>query len=269
MITTLLAISWAIMADRQDIIDTTLDHIHYYESRRGQFMAEEKIGRTESEYHMKLSTAKMIDSKYKNYTTSRFNQEMSSNPEAEKNLVVKMLEEQMEGSGISFENLELGEAVSYLSMMYNSKGYTGNPTTTKAFRRLANSRSKNGLMTNELKNAAKSTLDVIYSGSAIMPGLVNRRLSEQKAFDGNLSVDETYQTPSYTSQELIAKKTEFKNNSDEAKFFLKNYDLFSNKKIGQVITESGQTADVDEITGEVTPLIKPTTKPEVPQGVTQ
>ena len=46
-----------------------------------------------------------------------------------------------------------------------------------------------------------------------------------------------------------------------------NYSKANRKKqVAQEITKSGQTVDVNEITGGVTPLIKPITKPEVPQG---
>ena len=251
------------MADREEILNTVVDHIHHYESRRGTLMDKEEKGGTESQYHMTLSTAKTLDPKYENYKVSDFNKEMSLNPETEKNLVLDKIKEEMAGSGIDFEALELGEAVSYLSMMYNATGYTGNPNTTKAFKRLANSRKNNGPMTEKLRETARATLDVIYSKNVILGGLVNRRLSEQKVFDGNLSVDETYKTPSYNSQELIAQKLEFKNNSDDAKVFLSNYDLWSKNKPGVNL------GTFTTMPGEVRPVqqVGPTPKPEIPQGV--
>jgi len=185
------------MANKDEILEVGLDHIHYYESRRGQNKGIDKDRNgsevTRGEYHIQLDRAKLLDpDTYRNMQQSDYTAMIDSaeGPKEEKRLAKLYLENMMEESGVDFSGLTVGESVAFLSMNYNS-GLDANPTTQKAFRLLANARNKNDSELGLYMEAAKGLIDLTRAFGEQSNGVMNRTKSHKETFDGNLNVEST------------------------------------------------------------------------------
>ena len=260
------------MADREEILRVGLDHLHFYESARGTNMQVDRdrdgVEKSRGHYHVQLETAKELDpDKYGEMSQTDYNAIIGQgeNAEAEgRRLAALKLEDIMEKSRIDFSGLTVGESVAFLSMNYNS-GLAINKTTQKAFRFLADARNRNSPGLNQYIESAIGLIDLTRAFGERSDGIMNRTNSHKRTARGNLDVDSTmqYTTNAQNRQQVYQEITDA---SAEGKVFTAREEAMRTAK---KIAKSGQTVDVNEITGEVTPGIVPTTKPEVPQGVTQ
>jgi len=251
------------MADRQEILSVGLDHIHFYESARGTNMQVDRDGDSveisRGHYHVQLDTAKLLDpNTYQNMSQPDYNAIIGQgeNAEAEgRRLASLYLENIMDESGIDFSGLTVGESVAFLSMNYNSG--------------LETNRNRNSPDLNQYIEAAIGLIDLTRAFGERSDGIMNRTNSHKRTARGNLDVDSTmqYTTNAQNRQQVYQEITDA---SAKGKLFTtQETAIRTSKTNAQNITKSGQTVDVNEITGEVTPGIVPTIKPEIPQGVTQ
>ena len=184
------------MADKDKILELALDHIHYYESRRGKSVGidRDKDGNelTRGEYHIKHSTAKNLDPKYKNMEIDGYTAmiESDAGPAEEKRLAKLYLEKIMKESRVDFSGLTLGESVAFLSMNYNS-GLKANKTTQKAFIFLANARNRNDPNLGLYIETAIGSIDLTSVAGEPSNGVMNRTKSHKQTARGALIVDAT------------------------------------------------------------------------------
>ena len=205
------------MADREEILRVALDHLHFYESRRGKVIGVDRdssgVERSRGHYHVMLDRARLLDKdKYGKMSQSDYNAIIgeskdeddnvreASNKKAEaegKRLAGLYLEDIMKKSRVDFSGLTVGESVAFLSMNYNS-GLDANPTTQKAFRLLANARNRNDPELGLYMKAARGLIDLTKEkqaegkASIVLAGILNRNDGHKKTFDGELNPENTF-----------------------------------------------------------------------------
>lgn len=266
------------MANRQDIIDNTITHLHGYESDFGEKAGDYVNSKGEIEstgnFHVTYETAVRLNpNAYKNMDKKDFLEEQRTDIKKEKKLVTLMIEDVMDKSKLDYSNLTLGQSIAFVSMNYNS-GLAINKTTRDAFAFLSDAQSRNAADVEEYKAAARGLIDITKASGVLSPGILNRTNSTRNTFDGNVVFDAARKSEEYKFANQSNKQEAraiIVNDSSDARVWLDsemNYSKVNRKKqVAQEITKSGQIVDVNEITGEVTPGIVPTIKPEIPQGV--
>lgn len=206
------------MAISDEVLNTAIEHIYVYESQSGELKGKDPIGGTESEFHMKVGIAKIYDESLRPMTQEQFDKTVSSERKRELAKQHVLAEAaRMKSNGVDFNVLKTGESVALLSTLYN---YGNQPNTTRCFSYLSEARKKRPNMTKEFEVQAMNSLDVTRADGEINMGIMQRSLSHQETFKGNLNVRETYKAKKdYTAQEQADLYADITSRSKECKSF--------------------------------------------------
>lgn len=178
----------------ENVLNTTLDHIHVYESQRGKLKKTDESGGTRSEYHMRVEVAAEYDDRFNGMTQDQYNAIIT--PPEEKALVSKhlgVLRQEATDAGVNFDSLNAGEQVSLLSTLFNRRTQ---PNTLQSFSQLTFARDNNRPDQEDFRIAARNSLDVTKDLGQRNLGVMHRTISHRETFDGDPNVDETYNAKS-------------------------------------------------------------------------
>lgn len=188
------------MAISDEVLNTAIEHIYVYESQAGAMKGVDPTGGTQGKFHMKVNIAKKYDKSFADMTQEQFNNAVS--PERERELVRQhVLTEaaRLKTAGVDFDVLQTGESVALLSTTYN----LGNqPNTLQCYKNLSYARKNMPNRVEEFRVQAMNSLDVTRDKGEISMGVMQRTISHQRTFRGELNVKETYGAKKdYTAQE--------------------------------------------------------------------
>jgi len=234
------------MAISDEVLNTTIEHIYVYESQAGTLEGKDPTGDTKGDFHMKVNIASLYDKSFKGMTQEQYNNAVTY--ERERELVREhVLTEaaRLEAAGVDFNALEMGESVAYLSTTYN---YGNQPNTLQCYKNLSYARKNMPNRVEEFRVQAKNSLDVTRDEGEVSMGVMQRSMSHQRTFDGNLNVNETYQAKKdYTAQEKADLYADITSRSKKCYAFndqVKKSNILQNNEEIIYITEPTQAAEL-------------------------
>lgn len=227
------------MAISDEVLNTAIEHIHVYESQAGEIKDKDPIGGTESEFHMKVGIAKVYDKSLSKMTQEQFDETVSSERKRElarQHILAETA--RLQTAGVDFDALQTGESVALLSTTYN----LGNqPNTLQCYKNLSYARKNMPNRTEEFRVQAMNSLDVTRYEGEVSMGVMERSMSHQRTFAGNLNVRETYQAKKdYTAKDKADLYADITSRSKQCVAFneqVKNTKILENNEEIIYITE--------------------------------
>ena len=206
-----------------------LNHIHEFESRSGKIKKREGIGGTVGEFHLKyednkkLAAAEGFTPQPGKPMQQQFNDFILEDKQRERRIARRRVERDYDvfvKNGVEAENLQMGEMVAGLNMVYNAGGVGGNSGFLMALKGLSVAR-KNGKdehITSLYRDAARGYIDVMRTAQGnYSSGLMARTMTTKEIFDGLVDISDVYD--SYLSSSRAEMKANIRMGRDTGRSF--------------------------------------------------